>query len=259
MSKAPTTHPRSVAPTACEPAFLIVGLDLAWGERNGDGLCLLSAHENGARVLESAHVFGDAALLEWLTTRLPPAPAPAMILFDAPLLCPNATGSRPVDRLTHTFFGRFHAGAHPANAHRCPRPLRLAAAVETQLGFRVGWQSPRAARLAVETFPHPAMVRWFGLDRIVKYKRGPIAARRAEFSRLQSLLRLCLDTRFPELSPSPTLTTLLSAPWTKPAEDRLDALVCALIGYQHWRHDGQHMEVIGDEETGFILLPAGEK
>ena len=240
-------------------SFLIVGLDLAWGERNGDGLCLLAATEAGARVLETAHVFGDAALLDWLGARLPPAPAAAMVLFDAPLLCPNAAGSRPVDRLTHTLFGRFHAGAHPANAVRCPRPLRLAALVERELGFTIGWQSPRTSRLAVETFPHPAMVRWLALNRIVKYKRGPVAARRGEFARLQSLLRACLSDYFPGLSETSALRETLSASWTKPAEDRLDAFVCALIGYQHLRYDGARTEVIGDQETGFILLPAEEK
>lgn len=247
------TLPAIVAPAA---PFAIVGLDLAWGERNGDGLCLLAAQAGAIRVLETAHVFGDAALLAWLGTRCPPAPAPAMILFDAPLLCPNLTGSRPVDRLTHTLFGRFHAGAHPANAARCPRPLRLAAAVRRELGFQVGWQNPRHARLAVETFPHPAMVRWLELSRIVKYKRGPVAARRTEFARLQGLLRTWLTAALPELVSTPALQETLTATWTKPAEDRLDAMVCALIGYWHWRDNGERSEVIGDEETGFILLPA---
>ena len=232
----------------------IVGIDLAWGERNGDGLCLIEAVPGGARIVETAHVFGDEALLGWLGERLPPAPAPAMLLFDAPLLCPNTAGSRPVDRLTHTLFGRFHAGAHPANAARCGRPLRLAAAVVARLGFGIGWRDPRAARLAVEVFPHPATVRWLGLERIVKYKRGPLSARRAEFARLQRLLRALLRRQFPELARGRARTAVLSAPWTKPDEDRLDALVCALVGYQHWREDGQASEVIGDE-TGFILLP----
>lgn len=247
----------AATPFSVKP-FLIVGLDLAWGERNGDGVCLLAATDTDARVLETAHVFGDAALLDWLSTRLPPAPAPAMLLFDAPLLCPNATGSRPVDRLTHTLFGRFHAGAHPANAVRCPRPLRLAALVQEKLGFTVGWQNPRAARLAVETFPHPAMVRWLALARIVKYKRGPVVARRGEFARLQGLLRTCLSARFPGLAETPVLRETLSARWTKPAEDRLDAFVCALIGYQHWRDDGARSQTIGDDRTGFILLPAAD-
>ena len=245
----------------------IVGVDLAWGERNGDGLCLVHAHgtpeQTGgvcrAEVVECAHVFGDAALFDWLETRLPPAAGPSLLLFDAPLVCPNATGSRPVDRLTTSRFGRFHAGPHPANAGRCGRPLRLARELEARGGV-IGWRLGTADRLLAEVFPHPAMIRLLDLPRIVKYKRGPVAARRAEFTRLQGLLRECLRTRFApgEWVETPALATVLAAPWTKPAEDRLDAFVCALIGYHHWRHAGRRSEVLGDLETGFILLPAAD-
>ena len=241
--------------TKVPAGMCIVGIDLAWGERNGDGLCLLEATPDQAWVVETAHVFGDEALFRWLEARLPPAPAPAMLLFDAPLLCPNLTGCRPVDRVAQTLFRRFHAGPHPANAARCGRPLRLATAVVARLGVGIGWRAPRAARLAVEVFPHPAMVRWLRLDRIVKYKRGPVSARRAEFARLQGLLRAFLPGHFPALARSTARTETLSAPWTKPNEDRLDALVCALVGYQHWRDDEWSSEVIGDETAGFILLP----
>ena len=234
----------------------LIGIDLAWGERNGDGLCLLEVNPDGsARVAETAHVFGDEALFRWLEAHLPPAPGPAMLLFDAPLLCPNATGSRPVDRLAQTLFRKFHAGPHPANAARCGRPLRLAAATVARFGFEIGWREPRTARLAVEVFPHPATVRWFGLERIVKYKRGPLPARRAEFARLQGLVRAFLPGQFPELVESDAQVETLAAPWTKPNEDRLDAVLCALVGYQHWRDDGRSSEVIGDETGGFILLP----
>ena len=242
----------------------LAGVDLAWGEKNGDGLCLVRASQPSAdtwraEVVESAHVFGDAALLDWIETRLPAHAGPAMLLFDAPVVCPNAGGSRPVDRLTTARFGRFHAGPHPANAARCVRPLRLARALETR-GAVAGWQLGAAARLLVEVFPHPATIRLFGLERIVKYKRGPVAARRGEFARLQGLLRECLQTRFApgEWVGTATLDAILSVPWTKPAEDRLDALLCALVGYHHWRHDGARSEVLGDLETGFILVPAAD-
>lgn len=235
----------------------IIGIDLAWGELKGDGICLIeaAADRTRARVSQSLHLHGDADLLAWLDEVVPPPGTPAMLLFDAPLICPNATGSRPVDRLTHTLFGRFHAGAHPANAGRCPRPLRLADAL-TPRGFAIDWLLSRSSRLAVEVFPHPAMIRLLGLARIVKYKRGPVPARRAEFARLQGLLRVCLRDTFPELDHTPVLELLLQATWTKPAEDRLDAFVCALLGWHHWKYAGSRSEVIGDRETGFILLPA---
>lgn len=256
-SYAANLPPMPSPPPPFSPSGCIVGIDLAWGERNGDGLCLLEAAPGGeARVVETAHVFGDKALFEWLAARVPSAPAPATLLFDAPLLCPNATGSRPVDRLAQTMFRKFHAGPHPANAGRCGRPLRLASAMKARFGFEIGWRAPRPARLAVEVFPHPATVRWFGLERIVKYKRGPLPARRAEFARLQGLVRAFLPGHFPQLAESAALSETLTAPWTKPNEDRLDAVLCALVGYQHWRDDGRSSEVIGDETAGFILLPS---
>jgi predicted RNase H-like nuclease len=48
---------------------------------------------------------------------------------------------------------------------------------------------------------------------------------------------------------------LLGAVYSKEAEDRLDALFCALIAYHHWRHQGQQTQIIGDACSGFLVLP----
>jgi len=176
-----------------------------------------------------------------------------VMAVDAPLVCPNRSGSRPVDRLTHRLFGREHAGCHPSNARLCARPLRIARVLASE-GFSLGWDLA-ASRLAMEVYPHPAMIRWFGLPRILKYKRGTVAERRREFRRYQSLLRSCLQCRFPELHPGLVGEGLLEAVYSKEAEDRLDALFCALIAYHHWRHQGQQTQIIGDAQSGFLVLP----
>jgi hypothetical protein len=82
--------------------------------------------------------------------------------------------------------------------------LRIARGLRER-GFDLGWD-PSIARLAMEVYPHPAMLRWFGLERILKYKRGPVGDRRREFRRYQSLLGSCLALRFPELDPGPVGT-----------------------------------------------------
>jgi predicted RNase H-like nuclease len=99
------------------------------------------------------------------------------------------------------------------------------------------------------------MVRLFALDRIVKYKRGPVAIRCGEFRRLQQLLVRCLAAKFPNLQMNAPAAELLNATWSKPVEDKLDALLCALIGYHHYLHHGRQSEVLGDLKTGFILVP----
>jgi len=234
--------------------MLILGLDLAWGERNPDGVALIDVRAQSARLRECRLVQGDDALLDWVDAQVSPS-ADALILVDAPLVCPNLTGSRPVDRETHRVFGRFHAGCHPANLSRCPRPIRLAAHLQER-GFTLGWNLRASRRLVAEVYPHPAMIRLFELDRIVKYKRGPAAAQRQEFQRLQGLIRHCLTLRFPQLLMDEGVEDLLRAPRSKAAEDRLDAFFCALIGWHHWLYRGRKTEILGDRDTGFILVPS---
>ncbi|MEO5959272.1 MAG: DUF429 domain-containing protein [Opitutaceae bacterium] len=115
-----------------------------------------------------------------------------------------------------------------------------------------------APRLVAEVYPHPAMVRLFQLPRILEYKRksGRSRLRSAEeFGRYQRLLAGLIAAEFSALKLDDATRELLRAPLTKPAEDRLDAFFCALIGLWHVQHSGQRSEIVGDLATGFILLP----
>jgi predicted RNase H-like nuclease len=234
--------------------MLLIGLDLAWGEKNSDGVCLIRYARRRARILGYAYPHGDDALIAALVPHLKPD-EPAFAAIDAPIVCPNSTGARPVDRLTHTLFHREHAACHPANLTQCPRPPRVLARLATDLGFVAGWQD-FGSRLATEVYPHPAMVRFFRLPRIIKYKKGRVADRRREFRRLQRHLRALLAAEFPFLILDTETTILLAAPWSKPVEDRTDALFCALISLWHVHHQGARSEILGDITTGFILLPS---
>lgn len=227
----------------------IAGVDLAWGDRRPDGVCVIEANRKRARVLAMGLPHGDDDLLAFLDQHL--GGADAFIAMDAPVVCQNLEGSRPVDRLTHIHFGRFKAGSHPCNLTRCRRPPRVATKLQ-QRGFTIG---TNGRRVVAEVYPHPAMVRLFGLNERIPYKRGRVDARRREFRRLQSELLACLTAHFPALVVSSELVRLLDLPWTKNVEDQTDAFFCALIGYWHWLHRGEKSEVLGDLATGFILIP----
>jgi predicted RNase H-like nuclease len=151
-------------------------------------------------------------------------------------------------------FHREHAACHPANLTKCPRPPRILEKLQG-LGMQVGWQTGRGSKTVAEVYPHPAMVRMFELPRIVKYKKGTVKERRVEFRRLQRLMKRLLEQKFRYLEVDAVTRTLLGKRWTKPVEDHTDALFCALIGLWHWYHRGKESEIIGDVETGFILLP----
>ena len=231
----------------------VAGIDLAWGERRPDGLCLLRGE--GRRVVSVSHALthGDAALLAWLREQVPPD-EPLLLCLDAPLVCPNRTSARPVDKLTHHLFHKEQAAAHPANRTLCKRPLRVVRRLQ-RAGYSVTTDWPATRRSLIEVFPPPAIVRWFGLPRTIKYKRGPVTARRREFARLQRLLRGWLAAQAPEILQLRATTALLRIPWTKDIEDQTDALLCALVGRQ-WAVRGRcSMEILGDLRTGFIVLP----
>ncbi len=231
----------------------IIGIDLAWGDKKSDGVCVIEAQGKNAHIKGFAYPHGDADLLEFLQIALNGAKQ-ALITIDGPIICPNKTGTRPVDRLTHTLFHREHAACHPANSTKCPRPPRILRKLKS-LGFTPGWEIKLGGKIAAEVYPHPAMVRLFKLPRIVKYKRGRVAERRKEFRRLQRLMRKLISTEFPFLSLTTETHSLLRSSWSKTIEDKTDALFCALVGLWHWHYRGRRSEVIGDLRTGFILLP----
>ena len=235
--------------------MFIVGVDLAWGDRKRDGLCLIKTERRRASVRTVTHTLGDKALLAWLREQT--GTASTLVMVDGPIVCPNASGSRPVDRWISKLFWRQHAGCYPANSAKCPRPARIARRL-VAAGYRIGWEFDAAPRMVCEVYPHPAMIRLFGLHRIVKYKRPPAANRRREFRRLQRLLIQYLADKFPKLELNDEAEELLGARWTKLVEDKLDAFFCALIGYHHFLHHGRKSEVLGSLKTGFILMPAQE-
>lgn len=248
--------------------MLIAGVDLAWGERQGDGVCLVRLHSRTpecAEVVLHTHQHGDDALVQTLTSRLNRPDEAIFVAVDAPVVCRNATGRRPADAEVSATFRHVHAGCYPVNQKLAQRPLRLARRMADAEGFTLapapdvsrpwpdtGW------RVAAEVFPHPAIVRFFGLERILEYKRkaGRSATHAAqEFKRLQSGLLQLMSRRFPGLKLADPTVALLNAPWSKSTEDQVDALVCALVGLWHVRHDGLETEIFGDKHDGFVLVP----
>jgi predicted RNase H-like nuclease len=235
---------------------VVIGIDLAWGERSGDGFAEvrfdqgIGAPPTGTRL---ATFRGDGALFAAIEEAVAQAVG-CIIALDAPLICPNAEGSRPVDRECSRLFHRQHAGCHPANSRRCVRPLRIAEGLRKR-GFNIAGAIDGSHLMACEVYPHPATIRLFGIDRIVKYKRGPIASRRLEFARLQAMLRGSLERELPGFAERTEVAALLGQKWSKPVEDQTDALICALIGYLHLRHKGRRSEVLGNDETGHIVVP----
>jgi predicted RNase H-like nuclease len=245
----------------------LLGLDLAWVERNPTGAVVVRADESGAwRADAPETLLSDQDILDWAEEH---AGAHCVMGIDAPLFAPNEPKtSREADKQVTRLYGRFHAGVYPANSERCPRPIRLAqkfAALGWGLDpFALGGSANSSQRVkgrhALEVYPHAASVGLFGLSRIVKYKRGRVAVRRAGLQRLQDLIHEHLPTPGIGIRPPPRIDIApLRGRAIKAAEDRLDALLCAAMIARFVLHPNECLlpgaTDSNDFAAGYILVP----
>ncbi len=244
-----------------------IGIDLGW--RSGEsGLCRLQLQStpNGDRlgIEDLTCRLSLEEIFAWLDKGLGEAEG-AMVAVDAPTIIPNQTGTRLPDRLTHKYFGKYHAGCYPANLGRpfAERTTGVGKLLEER-GFLHApeIQAQRQGRYQIEVFPHPAMVQLFQLERIIKYKKGNLAQKRQGLLELQSYIENIL----PQLTPALDLTLAPGMePWRSPLtlngkelkhqEDQWDSLICAYIGAYWWYWGRERNWVLGDESTGYIVVP----
>ena len=229
----------------------ILGIDLAWGEKMPDAVAVIDWCKESGRVVIGGYQYahGDEALRLYLKSQ-----DAEILAVDAPTICHNETGARPVDKECSRLFREHEAGCHPVNLRLCQRPIRVAEMCRA-LGYHQHWRLQ--GRAMIEVFPHPAMVRWFVLDKTIKYKKGRVAAKKVEFARYQQSLSDWLHVHWPTAEWSELFSQVMQEPWSKRTEDLLDAYFCALIGLWHLAYQGKRSQVLGDEQSGFIVIPIG--
>lgn len=245
------------------PSF--IGVDLAWSERNPSGAAVI---RKGRLVACTGSLGSTSEILDFVGANLSRR-AGSIVAVDAPLRVPNETGSRRCDRTLSADWNRFHAGAHPTNRRLLSndgvvRGEELTAALTERFQFIESDVIPRKtkARLVCEVYPHPAHVSLFGLERILKYKRGrgrSIEERWPEYERYRTLLRSLRKADPPlrktrRLLKSTKVTGLRGAA-LQAYEDSLDALSCAYIASYLWRHGPGALKRYGSLEEGHILVP----
>jgi predicted RNase H-like nuclease len=179
-----------------------------------------------------------------------------VVAVDAPLVIRNPTGIRPAEGELNRDFRRFHAGCHAANLGR-PFALNVLEFSRrlAELGFQhePGGRARRKGRFQIEVHPHAATIALFGLDRIVKYKRGRREERASELRRLRRLMLRNRPQQDPPLSPR--LPPVPKAGNLKPVEDRIDAVLCAYVAAHWWFWGTRGNDIYGNGETRCIIVP----
>ncbi|MCB0115124.1 MAG: DUF429 domain-containing protein [Caldilineaceae bacterium] len=241
---------------------IFIGIDLAWGPRNPSGGAVI---RDGRLIAIRGDLTSLASIVDFVGEHLD-AETGAVVAVDAPLRVPNATGIRPCERALNSDWARYQAGAHPANRNLLARSgsvrgERLVALLEQNLRFSEATSIPKRSpdRLICEIYPHPAHVILFGLDKTLKYKRGPVQTRREALLQYQQHLRSLREAK-PSIKKTKDLlvrTDVLSLRGRalKAYEDQLDALSCAYIGYYLWWHGPRRARTYGTLADGHIIVP----
>jgi predicted RNase H-like nuclease len=237
-----------------------LGVDLGWVS-GASGLCCLGWQGSQLELLDLQRLEATDNLLNWVDLWLP-AGEPGGIAVDAPTLIPNATGMRSPDRLAHKYFGKYHAGCYPANLNSpfAQRTIAFGLSLEARGFHHAPMIVPRQPqRFQIEVFPHPAIVHLFNLERILKYKKGVLAERRSELSRLRQFIHELLPLHEPTLNISQGIIPLPDIPQrgvdVKAVEDQLDSIICAYVAAHWWYWGLERNQVLGDRSEGYIVVP----
>jgi predicted RNase H-like nuclease len=243
-----------------------IGIDFGWRSQPS-GLCCLEWQDNKLQLVDLDRKESIADIFTWIDTKVA-SDAPAIIAVDAPTIIPNLTGTRLPDKLTHKYFGKYHAGCYPANQNLAfaQRTINFGLELESR-GFTHAPQiePQKLGRYQIEVFPHPAIVHLFNLNRILKYKKGRLSDRRLELIKLFNYIHTTLPALFPPLCFKPRWETYLRSslpqefPNTgtalKALEDKLDSLICAYVAAYWWYWGTERNIVLGDRTTGYIVVP----
>ncbi|MBD1923048.1 DUF429 domain-containing protein [Microcoleus sp. FACHB-831] len=265
-----------------------IGIDLGWRSQPS-GCCCLSPQDGKLQIVDLTRIDAIADILDWIDTTAPPT-EPAIIAVDAPTLIPNATGMRLPDKLAHKHFGKYHAGCYPANLGLpfAQRTVEFGLQLETRGFVHAPIIEPQKRdRYQIEVFPHPAIVNLFGLERILKYKKGKLAERQLELIKLYQYIVNILPNLQPSLKPDFRFSILdfglgvageniecskipnqplienpkskiqnyLTGAALKALEDQLDSLICAYVAAHWWYWGLERNLVLGDRTTGYIVIP----
>ena len=237
-----------------------VGIDFGWSS-GASGLCCLVWQDNQLEILDLTTILEIEDILAWIDGWVD-STSPALVAVDAPTIINNLTGMRLADKLTHKYFGRYHAGCYPANLNLrfAERTVGLGKSLTAKNFQHAPTIEPKQlGRYQIEVSPHPATINLFGLEKILKYKKCRNSDRQQELIKLRNYIIEVLPQLEPALSRSlsaiPRLNRQLTGKELKAIEDMLDSLICAYVA-AHWWYWGEAKNlVLGDLDSGYIVIP----
>lgn len=245
----------------------VVGFDSAWTDnpKAPGAICIIRVGVNSCHLHLAPRLASFADALDIIRNECKEVEK-CLVALDQPTIVPNLTGSRPVDKVAGSLISWIGGGVQPASRSKKgmfddDAPIwcfkRALAAVE----------DPELARTApsglflIEVFPALALAAIEGAfcSRLSAPKYNPANKKRFRINDWQAVTDAV--GRFGTLNSLQNLgdwclqVGSCEAP-RKADQDKVDALICGLIGL-HWLVAPRDQSVIiGDLATGYMIVPA---
>lgn len=219
-----------------------IGIDLAWKSGNPSGVAVV----NEKLELVAYDYPKDIGQIMQTVRRFPDA----RIGVDAPLVIANQTGHRPNEQAFLKVFSRYGLGVHAANRQLFDKRFQAYAGYALYAALREAGIDFSCGRL-FEVYPHATILACFNNGRVLPYKSGPVAKRKAHLAWLQEQLfaTLAVDASYKKE------INVLRGKALKAQEDFLDALVCAWSLHYCRKHDCHRF---GSDSQGILLVPRAD-
>lgn len=248
----------------------IIGFDSAWtdnGEAPGAVCAIVIAKDGAVSFKPPCHATFNKAL-EFIEAERRACDV-CLVALDQPTIVRNPTGGRPVDKVAGSVIGFIGGGVQMANRSNA-RLFGEGAPIWRFKKCLGATEDPELSRTAdnglfiIEVFPALALPafndKFYGRHKAPKYN----PANRRKFCQcdwldvIETVARYARAVRIKEIADwtrdFKRETTEIRSP-CKADQDRLDAVLCGLIGY-HWLAKPRRDSImIGDLTCGYMIAP----
>lgn len=231
------------------PEKVVLGIDAAWTATNPSGAAVAAKIDGGWRMIAAASSFEEFAGLAGRSEVGPPAliaastrlagQRPDLVAVDMPMMDTPILARRAADSAVNRAYSGRGAGTHSPTPDRPGAVGRALEAGLSAAGYPLATLDIRSP-CRIEIYPHPALIELTGAARRLEYKVGrtglywpglPLAERRLRLFSVWETIVDALDGLLPgSAAVLPVPSPAARGQALKAFEDRLDAVVAALVG-----------------------------
>ncbi len=245
----------------------VVGFDSAWADnpRAPGAICCLRLQGSALLSFGEPELASFSQAFEYIQQERVACDL-VLVAIDQPTIVPNIAGSRPVDRVAASLISWLGGGVQPANRSKLGMFDDAAPVWRFKEALGADEDPERARSVStglylVEVFPALALatleLAYFGRNLGPRY--NPDRRKTFKLVYWQGVLaavdRFATGEGFESVANWAKTARAIEIP-RKPDQDRLDAVICALVGYQWLMKSRSDSIMIGDLQAGYMIAPA---